>query len=302
VLSVTRMDLDGPTSPSALVAKILNAEPELTAPIPIEDLALQLDIVEIRDLTTDGFVGGLITDVSRSDGFILVRRDMMDGRRRFTIGHELGHFLMVHHKPNDSRFLCTAEDMARQASRQEKLTPAQRWEVEANEFASLILMPPPLWRKATATYRHPDLSHIAALRRAFKVSNDAAARTYASYHEEAVGVAVVKDGVLLRVYRNPTRFPFLAVSKGEPIPLTSIYHRAQKILEQPSDMVEAKAEFWLRSDWGKRLPELYEQVLFRQNGYAFILLWVEKAETPDDHDPEEDRTSKQRLADRQARY
>jgi hypothetical protein len=62
------------------------------------------------------------------------------------------------------------------------------------------------------------------------------------------------------------------------------------------------AEFWLRSDWGQRLPELYEEVLFRRDGYAFILLWVEKAERLDDHDPEEDRTSKERLADRQARY
>lgn len=302
MLTVTRMDLDGPTSPSALVTKILKAEPGLTAPIPIEDLARQLDIVEIRDLTTDGFVGGLITDASRSEGFILVKRDMIDERRRFTIGHELGHFLMVHHKPNDSRFLCTAKDMTRQAIRREQLLPAQRWEVEANEFASLILMPPPLWRKAMATYRHPDLGHIAALRRIFKVSNDAAARTYATYHDEAVAVAVVKDGALQRVYRNPTRFSFLALAKGDPIPRASIYHRAEKILAQPSDIVEAKAEFWLRSDWGQRLPELYEQVLFRRDGYAFILLWVEKAETPDDHDPEEDRTSKQRLADRQARY
>jgi Zn-dependent peptidase ImmA (M78 family) len=63
---------------------------------------------------------------------------MIDERRRFTIGHELGHFLMVHHKPNDSRFLCTAKDMTRQAIRREQLLPAQRWEVEANEFASLI--------------------------------------------------------------------------------------------------------------------------------------------------------------------
>jgi hypothetical protein len=163
-------------------------------------------------------------------------------------------------------------------------------------------MPPPLWRKATATYRHPDLGHIAALRRTFNVSNDAAARTYAAFHDETVAVAVVKDGVLQRVYRNTTRFPFLALAKGDPIPRASIYHRAEKILGQPSGIVEVKAEFWLRSDWDQRLPELYEQVLFRRDGYAFILLWVDKAETPDDHDPEEDRTSKQRLADRQARY
>ena len=107
----------------------------------------------------------------------------------------------------------------------------QRWEVEANEFASLILMPPPLWRKATASYRHPDLSHIATLRRTFKVSADAAARTYATYHDEVVGVAVVKDGALLRAYRNPTKFSFLAVSKGEPIPRASIIIVHRKSLD-----------------------------------------------------------------------
>jgi Zn-dependent peptidase ImmA (M78 family) len=301
VLTVSRMDLDGPTSPSALVTKILKAEPALTAPIPIDAVARQLDIVDIKDLQADGFVGGLITDVSRSEGFILVKRGLMEERRRFTVGHELGHFLMVHHKPTEGRFLCTAADMNRRAGRREQLPPAQRWEVEANEFASLLLMPPPMWRKEMAPFRNPDLSQIAALARTFGVSRDAAARTYAAYHDQLVAVALVKDGVLERIYRDATRFPALALDKGAPVPRSSIYHRAKKLLVQPSEMVEAKAEFWLRSDWGQRLPELAEQVLFRQDGYAFILLWAE-IETPDDYDREEDRTSKQRLADRQAKY
>jgi IrrE N-terminal-like domain len=301
VLSVSRMDLDGPTSPSALVTKILKAEPGLTAPIPIDDIARLLDIVDIRDLNADGFVGGLITDVSRSEGFILVKRGLMEERRRFTVGHELGHFLMVHHKPTDGRFLCTAADMNRLATRREQLPPAQRWEVEANEFASLLLMPPPMWRKEMAAFRDPDLGQIAALARTFGVSRDAAARTYATHHDQLVAVALVKHGVLHRVYRDTARFPALALDKGAEIPRSSIYHRAKRILVQPSDMVEAKAEFWLRSDWGKRLPELSEQVLFRQDGYAFILLWAEM-EAQDEYDREEDRTSKQRLADRQAKY
>jgi Zn-dependent peptidase ImmA (M78 family) len=295
------MDLDEPTSPGALVTKILKAEPGLTAPIPIDAIARQLDIVDIQDLNADGFVGGLITDVSRSEGFILAKRGLMEERRRFTLGHELGHFLMVHHKPTDGRFLCTAADMNRRASRREQLPPAQRWEVEANEFASLLLMPPPMWRKEMDAYRGPDLGQIVALARTFGVSRDAAARTYATYHDQLIAVALVKDGVLQRVYRDTARFPALALDNGTPIPRSSIYHRAKKILAQPSDIVEAKAEFWLRSDWGQRLPDLAEQVLFRRDGYAFILLWVE-TEVSDDYDPEEDRTSKQRLADRQARY
>jgi hypothetical protein len=295
------MDLDGPTSPSALVTKILRTEPGLRVPIPIDAIARQLDIVDIQDLNADGFVGGLITDVSRSEGFVLVKRGLMEGRRRFTVGHELGHFLMVHHKPTGGRFLCTAADMNRHASRGEQLSPAQRWEVEANEFASLLLMPPPIWRKEMAAYRDPDLGQIVALARTFGVSRDAAARTYATYHEQLIAVVLVKDGVLQRVYRDTARFPALALDNGAPVPPSSIYHSAKKILAEPSDVVEAKAEFWLRSDWGQRPPELAEQVLFRQDGYAFILLWVE-TETSDEYDPEEDRTSKQRLADRQARY
>ena len=44
----------------ALVTKILKAEPDLPIPVPIEDLARQLDITEIRVLAADGFEGGLI--------------------------------------------------------------------------------------------------------------------------------------------------------------------------------------------------------------------------------------------------
>lgn len=67
MLTVTRMDLDGAGSPMALATKILKAEPSLPIPVPIEDLAQQLDIADIRLLSTDGFEGGLITDAARSD-------------------------------------------------------------------------------------------------------------------------------------------------------------------------------------------------------------------------------------------
>src|SRR2546421_430884 len=128
MVSVTRMDLDGPTSPSALVAKILKAEPALSLPIPIDEIARQLDIVD-------------------------------------------------------------------------------SWEVEANEFSSLLLMPPPMWRTAMAAYRDPDLGQIAELARLFGVSRDAAARTFATYHDQLVAVVLVKDGLLQRVYRDSSRFP-----------------------------------------------------------------------------------------------
>mgnify|MGYP003666521226 CR=1 FL=1 len=111
-MKVTRLDLDGTGSPSGLVAKILKAEPELKPPIPIEKLALQLDIGEIGELATEGFEGGLLTDEVRSFGGILVKKGMQPQRRRFTIGHELGHFLLPFHKPAKAgQFLCSRDDM-----------------------------------------------------------------------------------------------------------------------------------------------------------------------------------------------
>ena len=44
---VTRLDLDGTYSPSGLVTKILKAEPNLKIPVPVEEIAQQLEISEI---------------------------------------------------------------------------------------------------------------------------------------------------------------------------------------------------------------------------------------------------------------
>ena len=70
------MDLDGKGagSPEGLVTLILKAAPGLTVPIPIEDLARQLDIEDIQELETEGFEGALIADTARSRGVILILR------------------------------------------------------------------------------------------------------------------------------------------------------------------------------------------------------------------------------------
>jgi hypothetical protein len=46
-MKVTRLDLDGTGSPVGLVTRILKIEKDLPIPVPIEELARQLDIEEI---------------------------------------------------------------------------------------------------------------------------------------------------------------------------------------------------------------------------------------------------------------
>ena len=300
MLKVTRLDLDGTGSPAGLVTKILKIELGLPIPVPIEELAGQLDIQKIAPLETEGFEGGLLTDEARGSGIILVNGAAKRGRRRFTIGHELGHFLIPTHKPRKgAEFLCSRDDMRRWSIKDQD--SYARMESEANEFAALILMPPPLWRKEMARYRDPALSQIVELAGKFDVSKEAAARAYAQYHDQLVAVVVVKDGRIDKVYRDIVRFPYMPLKPGAPVPWQSIYHRAPKLFDRPSDVEELDAEVWLQSDWGKKLPSLSEQVFFQQGGFALLMLWAEPVEA-EEADPDEDRTSKQRYQDRQSRW
>ena len=130
------MDLADCGSPEKLVAVILKHHPAWTAPVPIEELAKAVNIIEFRELDADGFEGALLTDANKNKGVILYKAGARDERRRFTIAHELGHFLMPSHKGNQQ---CTASDL-RESRRGDD---HQRREAEANRFAAGLLMPKP---------------------------------------------------------------------------------------------------------------------------------------------------------------
>lgn len=297
-MNISRLDLDGTGSPEGLVGKILKAVPDLPIPVPIDELARRLDIVAIKELTTEGFEGGLITDDCKSEGTILVNRAAVRGRRRFTIGHELGHFLIPTHKPvKGDQFLCSREDMRQWSSKE--TNAYARMEYEANKFSALILMPPPKLRSAMSKIGDPTLSHVLELARQFDVSKEPAARAYAEFHEQPIAVAVIKDNNILRIYRN-SRFPKLGVTYGAPVHRNSLLHYASGRGEQMTELKQNGAQLWLESEWGKKLPTLYEQVFFQREGFALILLWVEVEEDEEEQDFDENRTSKERLRYRKA--
>jgi Zn-dependent peptidase ImmA (M78 family) len=299
-MKVTRLDLDGTGSPYGLVSKILKIESDLKIPVPVIELAQQLDIEDVRELETEAFEGGLLTDEGRSRGIILVNKAARGGRRRFTIGHELAHFLIISHAPVEpGKFLCSRADMQRWDVKQNDRY--KRMEAEANQFAALILMPPPALRGFIEGTRDPNLSHVLDLADHFEVSKEAAARAYAEYHDELVAVVVVQNNKILRVHRKNT-FPRLSVSRGNEVPLGSFFRRSKlHQLRKPSEVIDTLAGVWLDVEYGKSAPALFEQVYLQANGFALVMLWVELPEE-DEYDPDAERTSKQRLQDRLAKY
>ncbi|HEY0434549.1 MAG TPA: ImmA/IrrE family metallo-endopeptidase, partial [Chitinophagaceae bacterium] len=130
------MDLADCGSPEKLISVILKHHPEWTPPVPVEDFAASVNIVKIAELEVDDFEGFLSTDAKKQKGVILYKAGSRKERRRFTIAHELGHFLIPSHQGNQQ---CTAADL--QETRRD--TIHQRQEAEANRFAAGLLMPKP---------------------------------------------------------------------------------------------------------------------------------------------------------------
>src|ERR1700676_312683 len=129
-----RMKLSDLGSPEALAACIISHIPDIEVPIPLTRLAEAVGIVQIIGQQTGSFEGVLVTNSAKSTGSIAYNEASRPERRRFTIAHELGHFLMPLHGPNAQ---CAKVDMSILTTKDSN----RAREAEANRFAAALLMP-----------------------------------------------------------------------------------------------------------------------------------------------------------------
>ena len=173
-LALSRIEIESVGSDPRKLARALLAQlPAVTGPVPIEAIARALDIVSIEVAPLSGIEGCLQCDPLKSEGQIVVNANSPPRRRRYTIAHELGHFLNERHRPTiDFGFACTAEDM----SKPRRTGRHQQQETEANTFAIEVLTP----RSALGRFLRPpaELDHALALAEAFEISREAAIRRY----------------------------------------------------------------------------------------------------------------------------
>lgn len=280
-MKISRFDLDGVGSPSALVSRILEIERDLPLPVPIEALCERFDIISISDLHTEGFEAALVTDEDKAAGAILVASGRSRQRRRFSIAHELGHFLIPTHMPRpDGQFLCSAADMLRARGRDEDRR--LRVEAEANRFASQLLIPPPALRTELHRSSAPDLGDIVRLAHRFDVSKEAMARAYAQWHPQAVAIIVQRHGRVLRSYRNPARFPGIAPTARAPVPPGTISHHSSHAVGTITDALDCEPELWVFDREARRVQRLTEQMMVQKDGFALVMLHAEMRDEEDD--------------------
>lgn len=131
-------------------------------PVKVDQVAKHLGLrVELADLGPD-VSGLLVTKDDRSH--IFVHEDHAPKRQRFTIAHEVGHFVLGHQFTDGEHVHVDRGNFISQRGPRASAGIDPR-EIEANQFAASLLMPERLVRQKVATIagEGPLLDHHVSL-------------------------------------------------------------------------------------------------------------------------------------------
>lgn len=275
-ISLDLMELDGKVRPVEIVDEILRQNPNMPYPVPLEELAEVVGIQRIEELVTEGFEGMLMTNPEKSQGVILVKANANHQRRRFTIGHELGHYLLPWHRQLE--FSCTSENI--KDSSAANSTRGIEMEAEANAFASELLMPTAAFKKLQCAVGEPDIEQVVKLAAHFDSSIEATARRFMNLSDYPVAF-VFSHNDTIRYWARGPEFPYLlSVRKGQQLPKQS---SSRDNGDGIGEMAELDGIVWLSDERGPHLPDsILEQTLFQKDGYKVTMLYVEDIPEEDD--------------------
>ena len=276
------MDLADCGNPVELAKKILMQILDIKPPIPIREIAKALDILKIEPIKDSSFEGGLITPDDKSDGCILYNESSSNARQRFTIGHELGHFVNPWHSPNSSgQIMCTKNNMT--ASTFNKNNLQEKMEVEANQFSAEILMPTSMIKK-DIIIENAGIELILSLAGKYDVSKESMASRYVDIQDEPSAIVFSNNKKILYFCKNKD-FPWLSISKNSFLPPSSLSLSFQGDNGGLSEWEENSSDVWLSES--KECKTVYEQVLVQQNEYRMTLLTLGEIDDEEESDLEE---------------
>ena len=220
--------------------------------------------------------------VQSEKAFILSYREpcngLTEGRVRFSVGHELGHFYLPHHREPLLRG-DTHNSITDYRSRHPR-------EMEADTFSSALLMPNGLFaaelkKRNLKVCTLKDLSRLAET--AFITSLTSTVRRYVGFDWEPCSMVVSENG-LVKWAKHSERMQALNmryIAAGTVVPNTSPTARLWDRLEQENTLgIEegaTDAEIWFERPFASQLWEESMPL-----GYTGLVLTFLTADDPDD--------------------
>lgn len=268
MIILDRIELADAFTPKELVVELFKQCPKLTPPIPIEELARAAGIKEILSLDSKLIEGMLVADEGKDSGVIFYNRSNRPiGRQRFTIGHELGHFLLLHHNGN---MTCDSADVSFSSYSENEI------EKEANEFAQLLLLPDKMIQEefentSLSIQTFQDTSNL------FKMSFEATANKCTKFGERPFALVYSKDDRVRYCWKDHKRFPYYnLLKKGSLLPRSSQAMTLTLPEQTITSFHETACENWFKTSSNYQLPiTLIEQTFFQNDGFKVTLLFEE---------------------------
>lgn len=259
-------------TPKEIIQELIRQIPDLQPPIPLESIAEARGIKDIQYACYDTFEAALVADKYKREGVILINNKLTGRggrcRQRYSLGHELGHFMLPLHS---HEMACTVNDITGQTD--------TKFEKEADEFSSHLLMPSTLLDQEPMFGEKPSLQQIRELALKYDVSYEACGKRYINHHPTPMMLIFYKDKKM-KYFRKNNSFPFYFATRpkgGLPAPSESLTNKIDFKVSDHILQSKVNASIWFEERKTQRLPtNLIEEVYVQENGYSMTLLFFEK--------------------------
>jgi len=238
--------------------------------------------LRVTEEELDGCEGLLIRPQGIPRGIIAVKKSIRsEGRKRFTIAHEIGHYVLPGHDEYGS--ICEANEIEGWRN------GANIAEREADDFAAELLIPTAVVRSRIVG-SSPSLDLIQTIAEDCKSSLASSAWKYCDLTSEQCAVVWSEQGQVAWSRRS-AEFPFF-VRKGQMIKQASFAFNCFRGEKVPSGPALVPAEAWIESTNLKEGAEIYEQSrALPSYGSVLTLIWAKhNIEKKSDYQEQEDES------------
>jgi hypothetical protein len=206
-----------------------------------------------------------------------------EGRKRFAIAHELGHFEL---HSNSQLVFCSEGDM-------HVWNDNKSQEVEANSFAATLLMPELFFIKYRKS-EPPNMDTVMWLAREFRTTLTSTALRYVQLSIEPCAVVISRDG-MIKWYEKSTDFDF-HVKVGQALSHFSYAYGLFKGISAPTKPERVPADSWLAGGIAEEAEIFEHSLLLQSYNVVLSLLWINEdiystSKYNDDDEPEFDLRS-----------
>lgn len=233
--------------------------------IPLKEVAHGVGIWNIQEKELNSIEGALIVPEGKIEGEIILNSNQDTNRKRFTLAHEIGHFVHPLHQPDiEGRFNCSNDDIFKPYGR----SKISIIEDQANEFASELLIPKNSLTPLLKLNSGINFDEIISFSEKMMVSKAFLLRKIQPHCNTPTAFIFSLNGIIRYIHSD--RFPRIKVWSKQSIPHDSI-----SVRDVPnnsfSKKIEVSPNIWLSKNLS---GTLYEQLYVQENGYRITLLSI----------------------------